>query len=223
MILFIIAGPGTASQTFKDRLLKTGIFLNKNYQFDLKDGKGVGHFKVKFSKKKFLFLKICHLLNFNLLFYQHLMPTKKNLKKLTDIFSDKKIKFIFVVRNIYDTAKHLKKLYFLKKKLPLDDVNKSHYIKQTKLILIFYDKWQRYFQQNPEKLNLITYNDIVNNKKKITKLINKLLGKKIVLNKKIIKNKYKKMNISLNLDEIQKIDHEILKYNKKNLIKIKVL
>ena len=82
MIFFIIAGPGSASQTLKNRLLNTRIFFNKSHHMDLKSSKGLGHFKIRLSKIKLIYLKICIFFNLNLLFYQHLFPTSKNLRKL---------------------------------------------------------------------------------------------------------------------------------------------
>ena len=68
MIYFIIAGPGSASQTLKNRLLKSKIFFNKQYHMDLKSGRGLGHFKIRLSKIKLIYLKICIFFNLNLLF-----------------------------------------------------------------------------------------------------------------------------------------------------------
>ena len=223
MIFFIIAGPGSASQTLKNRLLNTRIFFNKSHHMDLKSSKGLGHFKIRLSKIKLIYLKICIFFNLNLLFYQHLFPTSENLRKLKYIFGLNNVKFILITRNIFDTAKHLKKLYILKKKLPLDGKNKIHYLKQTQYIIKFYYEWQKYFQKYPEKLNLITYKQIISNKREPIRIFSKLLKRKVILNKKIISNKHKKINISLTPNEINLIKNEIKKYNKKNFIRIKVL
>ena len=181
MIYFIIAGPGSASQTLKNRLLKSKIFFNKKYHMDLKSGRGLGHFKIKLSKTKLIYLKICVFFNFNLLFYQHLYPSNQNLIKLKNIFGLNNIRFILITRNIFDTARHLKKLYILKKKLPLDGKRKINFLKQTEYIIKFYAGWEKYFKKNKEKLTLITYNQIINNKKKPISIFSKFFNKKIFL------------------------------------------
>lgn len=223
MIFFIVAGPGSASQTLKNRFLDTGLFLNKNNHMDLKSGKGLGHFKIRLSIIKLIYLRICTYFNLDLLFYQHLYPSKKNLDKLDYIFGIRNITFILITRNIFNTAKHLKKLNSLNKKLPLDGKKKIHYLKQTQYIIKFYIGWQKYFQKYPEKLNLITYDQIIQNKKKPIKIFSKLLNSKVLFNKKIISNKHKKINISLSQKEERFINTQIKRYNKKALSKIKVL
>ena len=223
MIFFIVAGPGSASQTLKNRLLDTGFFFNKRHHMDLKSGKGLGHFKIRLSKIKLIYLKMCIFFNLNLLFYQHLFPSKENLNKLNYIFGIQNIIFILITRNIFNTAKHLKKLNILKKKLPLDGKKKIHFLKQTQYIIKFYSAWQKYFQKHPEKLNLITYNQIIHNKERPIKIFSKILKKKIILNKKIISNKHQKIKISLTPKEMKLINTEIKKHNKENLLRIMVL
>lgn len=223
MIFFIIAGPGSASQTLKNRLIKTKFFFNKKNHLDLKSGKGLGHFNIKLSKFKLISLKILNLLNFNLLFYQHLYPSKENLNKLENIFGIENIIFIFVTRNIFSTAKHLKKLFLLKKKLPLDGKRKIHYSKQIKHIIKFYCAWSKYFEKYPKKLNLITFNQITKDQKKTNKIFSDLLKKKITLSENIVSNKYQEINITLSEKETKEIKKEIKKYNKINFFKINVL
>ena len=96
---------------------------------DLKSGRGLGHFKIKLSKTKLIYLKICVFFNFNLLFYQHLYPSNQNLIKLKNIFGLNNIRFILITRNIFDTARHLKKLYIFKKKITIRWKKKNKFFK----------------------------------------------------------------------------------------------
>ena len=54
-------------------------------------------------------------------------------------------------------------------------------------------------------------------------MFSKFFNKKIFLDKKIISNKYQKINISLTNREIKVIKNILKKYNQENLIKLKVL
>ena len=223
MVIFLASGPGTASQTLVNRLLKSNIFFNKRRAYNFKKRSGDGNFYVKYSILRYLYFKLINLFKINILCYQHLLPTKNNFRKLYYLFG-KNIYFIITTRNIFDIAKHFKKLSLSNRKFPLTSLNKkkNNFLFQTKLVILFYHEWSKYIKKYPNRVKLISFGDIISNNNPV-KDIKKIMKKKIILNPKINANKHKKMNIILTKTEKKIILYEIKKIGEHHFKLMKIL
>lgn len=218
MNLFLSLAPGSASQTLSSRLIKQKNFLNKN-SISFKSSNGLGHFKVVCSEKKLKKIKFAEKLNLDLLFYQHLLPTKKNLNLLFKIIDPDKTFFLFSKRNLFDTSMHFKNRYFNNEPLTMCNQSNLNYKYSIYNTVKFYSYWLKLLERPYFRILLLEYKEIVKNNKKLSKKLTQYLGREISLDDKIKSNISKKKNYELNSSDITFIKKTIKHFKCKDIFK----
>ena len=213
MNVFLSAGPGTASQTLVSQLNNQKTFNNK-FPINFKKGNGIGHFEIICSEKKIKKIKLAEKFNIDLLFYQHLLPTDKNLNRLFQIINPDKTFFIFTKRNIFDTSLHLKSRYFNNEPLPLVNQKKKNYRESIYNTILFYSYWLKIIDRPYFRIITVNYKEIINNNKVLEKKLSQFLNIDINLNKNI------KNNLSINKKK-HKLNKSDLNFIKKIIKKFK--
>tara|TARA_X000000950_G_scaffold124086_1_gene155499 strand:+ start:1686 stop:2360 length:675 start_codon:yes stop_codon:yes gene_type:complete len=219
MNVFLSAGPGTASQTLVSQLNNQKNFKNK-FPINFKKGNGTGHFKIVCSGSKLKKIKIAEKFNIDLLFYQHLLPTDKNLNLLFQIINPDKTFFIFTKRNIFDTSLHFKSRYFNNEPVPFVNQIKKNYRESIYNTILFYSYWLKIIDRPYLRIITVNYKEIINNNKVLEKKLCQFLDLDIKLNKNIKNNlSISKKKHKLNKSDLHFIKKTIKKFKCEDILK----
>ncbi len=186
--IFIAAAPGSASRTLIQNIEK---FTKKNF-ISLTSGEGFGHTIVNISSKDkiYLFLRKIFFPNKQLLFYQHLFPSKYNFYEINRYIGD--CHFIVTYRNIFEQINYFYKILNEANRTPLSIINyKKNLNKDTEIDLIlilllnFYKLWFELIQNNILKnYSLMSYSQIITRETKTLDLLESLFQTPIKLDEK---------------------------------------
>ena len=206
MIIFVAGGWSTSSQTLVYRLED----FYKTRSYDLKSGGGVGQLSIRVKTLKLLKLKFYNKIGKNLIFSQHLFPTKNALDLLDSWFGLDNIKFIVTYRNIFDTINNLLKkkeevnsFQFLRSKFypTYENFDISKYginILDALMLVNFYAMWFKVEKENYIKnLQFISFDENTRDIETVNLKLSKFLGKEIKLKDGLSGQIYKKKQFEL--------------------------